>query len=110
MNKKIKVFYLIIFFFLKFTYSQCEGIYFHQSKYIFNPINIKIDFEQNGKELKIKTSDKYGVLEIPNNYHFVFKAKMLSKKGLDFTLYHHNLDKYYAFNSRKNFLLKKILI
>ena len=39
--------------------------------YIYNPLNIKLDFEQTKDEIIIKNKDKFGILQIPNDYYYV---------------------------------------
>lgn len=108
MNKFLFIFlYLIFNLSVNINNSNAESIFYYQNKYTFNPLNLELEFEQKEKSIKIFNSDKYGVLQIPNDYYLVFEAKKRKNIDLDFVLKHEEMNKYFYATTNKELTHKK---
>ena len=71
-------------------------------------MNLKLDFEQIKDKIIIKNKDKFGILQIPNDYYLIFEIDTSEDRDPDFVLKHNELQKYFYSTASKKLHEKNI--
>ena len=100
--------FLLIFFGLTSYPALCESIFHPKDKYIYNPLNIKLNFIQREKSILIEKPNNFGVLEIPNDYYLIFETNIENNKNVDFVMRNNQTQEYFYATSSKELYEKKI--
>lgn len=108
-NYVYKIKLLLLFVFIPtILLASAKPAFWYKTKYIYNPLNIKLDFEQIKDKIIIKNKDKFGILQIPNDYYLIFEIDTSEDRDPDFVLKHNELQKYFYSTASKELHEKKI--
>lgn len=100
--------FLIIFFGLTTYPALCESIFNPIDNYIYNPLNMKLNFIQKEKSIFIEKPNDFGVLEIPIDYYLIFETNIENNKNVDFVMRNNQTQKYFYSTSSKELYEKQI--